>query len=293
MSDETTVVDVPTNAAPAAADTTLPAAPDAGATAAPAEAPVSGEEKPVEAPKESKTFSQEDLDRIVAKEKAKERRKWEREHAQQSPPAQAAPTQQDDAPKVPLLSEYTSEDAYYKAIGEYADKVTDYKKTVEAKAQEKQKHQEYIHGVESRYEDAVDSATEKYPDFKDAFKALGSLPISDEVALDMRETIALSGKADDLLYHLGKNTEEAMRIAKLPAKARALEIGKLEAALIAKPPEKKLSAAPAPIEPVTPRGGAHVVDMSDAKSIQKLGGHSSWIEARNAEQRKALEQRHR
>lgn len=268
--------------------------PNADGTATSAEAPVSGEETPVvEAAKEPRTFKEDEVNEIVAKRVAKAERKWQREADARiaAAVAQAAPK----PVEVPVSARPSPEN--FSSTDEYIDAVADWKyeqkRTQERQETEKRRQQEYVGTIDSKYSDAIEAAEEKYNDFHDAFRALAALPIPDHVALGMKEAIAQSDRSDELLYFLGKNTEEALRIAKLTPIAAAKELGKIEAKLAATPPAKKPSAAPAPIEPVTPRGSTYAIDTSDPKSIQKLGGTSAWIEAENARMRKAMEQRYR
>ena len=81
-----------------------------------------------------------------------------------------------------------------------------------------------------------------------------------------------------ILYHLGKNPDEAVRIARLSPAATAREIGKLEARL--EEQAKPKSSAPPPPKPV---GGA-------AKAINGLRDDmpvDDWVKLRTQEARKA------
>ncbi|HEX7114972.1 MAG TPA: hypothetical protein VF193_07555 [Steroidobacter sp.] len=84
------------------------------------------------------------------------------------------------------------------------------------------------------------------PDF-DAVAFAPELPIT----ADMAEVIQESEDGPALLYHLGKNPEIAERIAKLPPKAAARELGRIEARLAyereaAEAGKPKVSKAPPP-----------------------------------------------
>lgn len=53
-----------------------------------------------------------------------------------------------------------------------------------------------------------------------------------------------------ILHHLGKNMDEAARIAKLPPQKMAVEMARIEASFSAPPPPIPVSAAPPPVIPV-------------------------------------------
>jgi hypothetical protein len=97
-------------------------------------------------------------------------------------------------------------------------------------------------------QDAFSESRSKYSDFDAIVIEQKDLQISREMVIAMAE----SEDPGEIAYHLGKNKEEAARIAKLSPIAQAREIGKLEAKLAAKPkqPIKKTTEAPDPIDPV-------------------------------------------
>jgi len=72
------------------------------------------------------------------------------------------------------------------------------------------------------------------------------------------DAIRTSEYGPDLVYHFGKNPEEAQRIAAMPPLSAARMIGQIEARIAAQrtaKPAVKVSAAPAPVRPVG-AGGA-------------------------------------
>lgn len=106
--------------------------------------------------------------------------------------------------------------------------------------------QEFVDAFED-VQDSFDEWRSKHSDFDDVIGA-------DDVSITEDMVIAMS-EADDpgaIAYHLGKNKNEASRIAKLSPIRQGREIGKLEAKLSAEPvkPTKKTTQAPAPIDPV-------------------------------------------
>lgn len=128
-------------------------------------------------------------------------------------------------------------------------------------------------------EDVQDAFTEsrtKYDDFDALVVEQKDLQISREMVIAMAE----SDDPGEIAYHLGKNKEEAARIAKLSPIAQAREIGKLEAKLAAKPrqPSKKTTEAPDPIDPV--KG-----NDSTKKSMKDMD-FAEYERTRNAQEQK-------
>lgn len=79
-----------------------------------------------------------------------------------------------------------------------------------------------------------------------------------EISGAMRDAILNSQDGAELAYHLGKNPEEASRIARLNPYHQMLELGRISARIAAPPPAppRPASAAPAPITPVKAVGKA-------------------------------------
>jgi hypothetical protein len=254
MSDEVSQAEVP--------------APELEATVA----PVSEVQTPEEADtqveqQEEKKYSQAEIDAMIGKRLAREQRKWEREQAQRAQPLAAT-----EAPVVP--DQFESTEAYVEALAA--------QKAEQLLAQrEQQKQQAEL--LES-YHDKEEKAREKYDDFEQvAYNP--NLPITGVMA----QTIQASDVGPEVAYHLGANPKEAERISRLPPFLQAKEIGKLEAKLIAEPPTKKTSTAPAPIAPVTARGtGGPSYDTTDPRSVKTMST-SEWIEAERQRQVKKQE----
>lgn len=222
------------------------------------------EEKP------AKTFTQEELDSILAKRLAREQRKWERERAQQ--PVAAAPKE------VPPADQFESVEAYAEALAA--------KKAEELLAQREaqKRHSELL----AAYQDREEEVRTKYDDFEQvAYNP--NLPITNVMA----ETIQASDIGPDLAYYLGANPKEADRISRLSPFLQAKEIGRLEVKLTTEPMTKQVSKAPEPISPVKPRvGTTPVFDTTDPRSIKSMST-SEWIEAERQRQMKKAEAKYR
>ena len=222
-------------------------APDVLDTAAGTEAPESGENKEQEAP--PKTFTQEELNAIVAKERAREARKAAREAQRQLTETLKTIQQpkQEDRPGKPSPEQFQTTEDYVEAVAAWkADEIIQQtfakreKETAEAKARDEQEK------VVATYQEREDSAREKYDDFD---QVAYQTPYACTPA--MAQTIQFSENGPDLAYFLGKNPTEAARIAALPPILAIKELGMIEAKITsAATPETRVSKAPEPIKPV-------------------------------------------
>jgi len=243
-------------------------APEPEATAAPESEVVAETQSPEEKP--AKSFSQEELDAMVGKRLARERRKWEREQSLKTQPS---------AESAPLPSKDLDPDAYAEALAE--------RKATELLAR-REAERERMALVEA-YHEREEAVREKYDDFeKVAYNP--SLPITPVMA----ETIQASDVGPELAYYLGSNPREADRISRLSPYLQAKEIGKIEAKMADNPiPIKKTTSAPAPIKPVTARGtSAGTYETTDPRSVTAMST-SEWIEAERRRQIKQWETRQR
>ena len=217
--------------------------------------------------KESKLFSQDELDAAIGKRLAREQRKWERE-------ARTVET-----PKPAQVTHVTPDQ--YATTEEYVDALTNSKAQQIVQQQQFAKQQQELLGS---YHDKEEAARDKYEDFEQvAYNP--KLPIPDVMA----QTIQASDNGPDIAYYLGTNPKEADRIARLAPFLQAKEIGRLEAKVASEPVTKQTSKAPAPISPITPRsGGSSNYDTTDSRSIKAMST-SQWIEAERARQVKKME----
>ena len=247
-------------------------APEQDATAAPAPEVAAPEAAPEGEVQESKLFSQEDLDAAIGKRLAREQRKWERE------------ARQAEAPKPVPVEHVTPEQ--YTTTEEYVEALTTSKAQQIVQQQQFAKQQQELLG---NYHDKEEDARSKYEDFEQvAYNP--KLPITQVMA----QTIQASDNGPDIAYYLGTKPKEADRIARLADPfLQAKEIGKLEAKIASEPITKRTSSAPAPISPVTARGGhSGGYDTTDPRSIKTMTT-SQWIDAERARQVKKQEARNR
>ena len=239
-------------------------APEQVATAAP-EPEIAA---PVEAQPESpKSFSQEELDAAIGKRLAREQRKWERE------------ARQAEAPKPVPVEHVTPEQ--FTTTEEYVEALTTSKAQQIVQQQQYAKQQQELLGS---YHEKEEDARGRYEDFEQvAYNP--KLPITNVMA----QTIQAADNGPDIAYYLGTNPKEADRIARLTPILQAKEIGRLEAKVASEPATKRTSSAPAPISPVTARGGhSSGFDTTDPRSVKTMTT-SQWIDAERARQMKKLQ----
>ena len=246
-------------------------APEQVATAAPAPEIAAPEAAPEGDVKESKLFSQEDLDAAIGKRLAREQRKWERE------------ARQAEAPKPVPVEHVTPEQ--FTTTEEYVEALTTSKAQQIVQQQQYAKQQQELLGS---YHEKEEDARGRYEDFEQvAYNP--KLPITDVMA----QTIQAADNGPDIAYYLGTNPKEADRIARLTPILQAKEIGRLEAKVASEPATKRTSSAPAPISPVTARGGhSSGFDTTDPRSVKTMTT-SQWIDAERARQVKKQEARNR
>lgn len=214
--------------------------------------------------KPEKTLTQSEVDEIVQKRLAKERRKLEREirleAENEALKKQAQPKEEPKTGK-PTPDKYSTYEDYLEALAKHT--VTEERqKQKQESEQEKQKQtrQEKLQG----YNERAKEARKSLPDFDDVVDQ--DLPVSQV----MIETITESEIGPHIAYHLGKNPDEAERIANLPPLAAARAIGKIEAMLESKltPTEPaQQSNAPKPVTPV--KGTKSVVEKDPADMTDK------------------------
>ena len=245
-------------------------APEQEATAAPESVETTPEEQ------STKSFTQEELDAIVGKRLAREQRKWEREQAQLLAEQQAR--QKPVAPP-PAPDDFENAQAYAEALAE--------QKAQELLARREAAKQQAA--LLESYKDREEEARERYDDFEQvAYNP--NLPVTDYMA----QAIQASDIGPEVIYHLGSNPKEAQRIANLPPILQAKEIGRIEAKLVADPPTKRTSTAPAPLAPVstTRSSSGPRYDTTDPRSLKSMST-SDWIEADRLRQIKKMEAQNR
>jgi hypothetical protein len=143
--------------------------------------------EPVEAPA-VKTFTQEEVDALIGKRLARERRSWERERPK-APAAPAEPVTQDK----------------FESVEAYADALAAQK--AEQLLQQRELERQQAAVVES-YHEKEEQARDKYDDFEQV-----AYNPSLKISTVMAQTIQASEIGPDIAYFLGSNPKEADPLA--------------------------------------------------------------------------------
>jgi hypothetical protein len=245
-------------------------APEAAQAPAPEQVVTATPETVEASPETIKTFTQDEVDAMIGKRLARERRSWERERTK--------------APELPTAAPASVSQDQFESVEKYAEALAAQKAEQLLQQRELERQQAAI--LES-YHDKEEQARDKYEDFE----AVAYNP-SLKITTVMAQTIQASDVGPDVAYYLGLNPKEADRISRLSPILQAKEIGKIEAKVASSPPVKKPSNAPAPIQPVaasSSRGPAY--DTTDPRSLKSMST-SEWIEAERQRQIRAWEAKH-
>lgn len=264
MSEEVVASAVPAvPVAPAA-----PAAPAAIGTPAPnpaesAPAPKGDETKP-DTPDQAEKRGQSRFERKISR--------LHREAAEARAESNLLRRQLEEAKPKPQTDSGAPRLENFKDIEEYAQAVSKHAADKALKSDQEKRRSETQQQYQSRlsdgWESKVSRADGKYEDFDEV---VGEIKPNSPWAMAVME----AENGEDIAYYLGKNLKEAHRIAALNPFSQAREIGRLEAKLLATPPQaKQPSKAPAPIAPLSGTAPAEVSSISDTKDIGK------WIKAR-------------
>ncbi len=168
-----------------------------------------------------------------------------------------APERAAQEPGPPRLDAYNSYEEWVEATADYrAEKrFTELQRQSEERAAQERERK----AAESRratYEKAVATIEDRYPDYHEV---TAEMPVTRAMA----EFILEHNKGTDIAYYLGKNPDEAMRIANLSPVRQGFELAQLEAKLTTPGSQAKTASnAPEPINPVRPRERAPAADPS-------------------------------
>lgn len=224
-----------------------------------------------EEPKPERNFSQTDLDRILARERAKAERKAERygyERAMREAAERQLQERQPPEPEAsprgegrPTPNQFETYDQYVEALSDW--KVEQRLLEVGRMSQEARTRAEAARQAEE-VRSKLAPAAEKYEDFEDVVLR-DDLPITRDMAEAILE---LGGTGHDVAYYLGTHPKEADRISKLGRIAQLKEIDKI-ATTLASPPEP--TKVPPPIKPNEGSGAVEVrLEEADYDDFVKI-----------------------
>lgn len=134
----------------------------------------------------------------------------------------------------------------------YEAKTTEERQQAEAKAQE-ESNRAMVESFNQRRQQAV----EKFPDYETVAEAEDV-----QISIPMAHVILNVENGPDVAYHLGKNKEEAARIASLHPANQAFEMGKLAARLEAQA-VKSITREPPPPSHIGQNETAHEIPLAE------------------------------
>lgn len=264
---------------PAPQATPEPVAPAPDATVAPDAAE----------PKPDRTFTQAELDDIIEKRLAKERRKrsdlenrlriTEELHLRGKAPDPQHEPQQPKAGGEPTREQYQDYESFLEARAEWrADQRVEKRLSERDQKQQEERQKETAAKQAAEFQKRMKESSKGMEDFEDVMAEAVRDP-SQPVARLLAEPLDAAENPAAILYHLAKNQDEAERIAALPMARQAREIWLLDAKIKSQP-QARPSRAPAPLEPV---GGKAAV------ASEEITGNETpeeFLRKRNAQLRK-------
>lgn len=246
---------------------------EADSTADQNQEPPKEDQKPEET---QKTFTQDELDKIVQKRLAKESRRIERLASVEAENRILREQMTRNQPQAEQTPDVMPQPEGFKTYEAYIAALTDWKvdqrlaSMKEETAKESQERQEREREIAVRQK--MESAAQKHEDFEEV--ALNpNVPITQHMALAIGE----SDIGGDVAYYLGSNIAEAKRISGLSPIGQVRAIAQLEAKLSA--PDPVVSKAPKPIQPLSANKGS-TTGLSDDLPMDE------WLKRRNAETRR-------
>ena len=193
-----------------------------------------------------KSYTQAEMDEIVAKVKTQEHRKRENLKRKLGEPQQQARTEK--TPDEPKRESYPDYESYIEARAEWKA-VAAVDRQIAKDREERAAASQKADGerVQKEFTDRLAKARDKYPEVDEAIEALGS-----RVSSAVGHAIKESDVGPELIVYLHKNPDEFDDLANLTPTAAIRAIGRLEAKLAASKPEPPKSPS-RPINPVNNR----------------------------------------
>ena len=250
-------------------DAAPPTATDQAPEAPPADDAGADQQAEAQAPK-PKPIQKRISQLVNERETARREAEYWRQQAvmmQQAPAQQAAPPAAPvelRAEDFPTYEDYLVAKAETKAAQRLQSELA--KRAEEAQRMAEQRQQM---AAVSEFQVRAEDARARYDDF-DLVVTDPSTPISPVMA----EAIMASAGGHEVAYYLGRNKQEAARIASLPTIAQAMEIARLEQRLNAA--ARRVSSAPPP--PRTVSGGA-----PPGRDLYSAGSDAEYLALRRAQ----------
>lgn len=223
-------------------------------------------------PPEPKGVAKRLKELVDARNDARAERDYWRSLAIQPKQPEPPPVQPQAPQGKPTADQFESYDAYLEALTDW--KVGDMVRAREAEAQRQREAQE-AQTLTQQFDSRAMAFAAEVEDYQQV--ALDpTLPVSDAMA----QVIRSSEKGPQILYHLGQNRAEAMRLYQMQPLQAALEIGRLEARL-AVPQPRRSSTAPPPVNPVVGGVGTPTLDPMKLSAEEWARRRNEQIAQRN------------
>lgn len=224
-------------------------------TEAPAvEAPAEEKQEP---PKASRTYTQEDLDRITDKVRRNASR-TARIAAERDFLARQNQPQRQEQPSAPQREGFASYEEFLQAQARHEAKEAA-RGEVE-RAQKAERERAANDAVAREWNEKIEAAKKDLPDFDQVVEDAADMPLTQAMAQALRE----SDRGAHLIHYLATHADEAERISKLTPARQMAAIVALEEK-VAKP-SRKPSSAPAPLNPVGTSESGGDVSTTDPRS---------------------------
>lgn len=182
----------------------------------------------------------------------------------------------------PKWADFDTEEAYERAMEDYASKKTQQEVENSRREQEKQererKQQLERQQTAQQFVSDIQSQKSHYQDFDTVMNDPTFAEITQNYSPDIVSLIQGSDKNVALFYHLGTHLDDAEKIAALPPVQAAREIALIESRL-GKPQPKTVTNAPDPVKSTT-GSAANRKDFSDPKVRDQMTDEE-WLEWRN------------
>ena len=172
-------------------------------------------------------------------------------------PKPQATQPQEVQPVAPEFDQFETLEEYDRAKDEYLVQLAEYRI---AKRYVEHQKQQAEQAIQQQFTQRIDEAAAADPSFRDILND-PTLPVSK----DMVQVLQHSELSPQILKWIHNNRAEAQKIMRMPLVLAAKELGAIEARIKATPkpePPKRVSAAPEPIQALTPASPA-VVDDED------------------------------
>jgi hypothetical protein len=197
---------------------------------------------------DERKFSQDELNAIIQKEKAKAEARAERRalkvYADRLEAMSQKPAETKEAPKdgKPIMAQFANVEDYVEAVADW--------KLEQREQGTKQKQAEVAQKSVYERTEGIYAQAQKIAGFDR--ESFDELPLTPTVA----QAIIESDEAPRLMAYLVNNPKEAERIATLSPARQAAELGKIEAKFPSAVKDVAVSKAPAPIKPIGSHGSA-------------------------------------